>query len=194
MNHSFSTCPLPLPVTPQDTWIPLAELERIERTYRYDVLIIGTGAGGGAALWRLCNQWRGTGRKIGIIDAGGLLIPSHVWNVPTLNRGRWFDYMYNPRILRTLGLTLPEFPGARQLFALGGKTLTWGAVSPRMPVSELLQWSIPLREMDFYYSLAEKVMKVTQTYTSGSAITQILLKRLWQKGSLMPERFRWLLI
>ncbi|MCA0756073.1 GMC family oxidoreductase [Paenibacillus sp. N4] len=181
MDSVFPACPLPFPETPQDTWIPLVGLEQMERT-RYDVLVVGTGAGGGAALWRLCNQWRGTGRKVGIIDAGGLMTPGHAWNVPTLNRGRWFDYIYNPRILRPLGLTLPEFPGARQLFALGGRTLTWGTVSPRMPASDMRQWPIPLREMQFYYKLAEQAMHVTQAYAAGSSITQILLERLWNTG------------
>ena len=82
---------------------------------------------------------------------------------------------------------LPEFPGARQLFALGGRTLTWGTVSPRMPVSELLKWPIPLKEMNFYYGLAEQAMKVTKAYTAGSTITQVLLGRLWQNGFTEAE-------
>ncbi|MFC5649388.1 GMC family oxidoreductase [Paenibacillus solisilvae] len=31
---------------------------------------VGTGAGGGAALWRLCEQWGNNGKKIGVIEAG----------------------------------------------------------------------------------------------------------------------------
>lgn len=52
-------------------WIPLVSLEKMEQT-EYDVLIIGTGAGGGAVLWRLCEQWGANEKRIGVVEAGGL--------------------------------------------------------------------------------------------------------------------------
>ena len=52
-----------------NNWIPLSSLEDMAKT-DYDVLIVGTGAGGGAVLWRLCEQWQNQGKRIGIIERG----------------------------------------------------------------------------------------------------------------------------
>ena len=73
--------------TPLDQWIPLTSIEQMAKT-DYDVLIIGSGAGGGAALWRLCEQWGQNGKRIGMIEAGDLLLPTHAFNLPTLNEQR----------------------------------------------------------------------------------------------------------
>ncbi|MNB87188.1 hypothetical protein D3C75_341630 [compost metagenome] len=42
----------------QLNWIPLVSLDEMAQR-EYDVLIVGSGAGGGAALWRLCQRWGG---------------------------------------------------------------------------------------------------------------------------------------
>jgi len=59
-----------------DSWIPLTPLEEMAGK-EYDALIVGTEAGGGAAAWRLCDQWAGTGGRVGVLEAGGLLLPTH---------------------------------------------------------------------------------------------------------------------
>jgi len=41
----------------KNNWIPTKSLEEMTGT-NYDVLIIGTGPGGGAALYRLCELWK----------------------------------------------------------------------------------------------------------------------------------------
>lgn len=65
---------MPIPPCPeipvyQEHWVPLTSLEDTEKT-DYDVPIVGTGAGGGAALWRLSEQWGNNGKRIGVIEAG----------------------------------------------------------------------------------------------------------------------------
>lgn len=163
-------------------WIPLASLERMAET-DYDVIIVGTGAGGGAVLRRLSEQWRNNGKRIGIIEKGNLLLPTHVRNIPTMNNLRFAEYF---RTVSTwIGKSLPEFPGARQLFALGGRTLFWGMSAPRFDASEIADWPVTEKEMDFYYRLAEQIMDVTNGYTKGSTFQEILLKRLQENG--FPE-------
>ena len=49
--HDLRTCPIGHPSDPMDHWIPIVPLEEMSNK-EYDVLIIGSGAGGGAALWR----------------------------------------------------------------------------------------------------------------------------------------------
>ena len=74
-----------------NNWIPLTSLEDMAET-DYDVLIVGTGAGGGAVLWRLCEQWQNQGKRIGIIERGDMVLQSHARNIPTMNGERLTKY------------------------------------------------------------------------------------------------------
>ncbi|MFC5468872.1 GMC oxidoreductase [Cohnella suwonensis] len=166
-------------------WIPLASLEQMAKT-EYDVLIVGSGAGGGAALWRLCEQWKDNGKKIGIVERGPVFLPTHIANVATIN-GDSFRLYAPPQITDLIGNRLPEYSGMKLVYALGGRTLLWGAISPRIPDFELATWPVPIREMELYYNIAEEVMNVTNTYTKNSSITQILLERLRENGYLNAD-------
>ena len=171
-------CPLP-PPTDQNHWIPVTPLDEMA-SKEYDVIIAGTGAGGGAALWRLCEQLKNSGKRIGIVERGGLLLPTNAFNLPT---GSTATSLYNdPSIAPRLGETLPQFPGSRLVHALGGRTLFWGAVCPRIPDFELAKWPVPIPEMHRYYSIAERIMTVTDLYSRYSTFTQILLDRLRANG------------
>ncbi len=174
-------CP-PAPETGYlDQWIPLTPLEDMERTV-YDVLIVGTGAGGSAVLWRLCEQLRAKGKRIGIIDAGGLLLPMHAQNLPTIDVKRYVQLFTNPKFSIPIGKQIPDFPAATLFHALGGRTLFWSGVSPRMHPSALSKWPVSLKEMSYYYNVAEDIMKVSRAYTEGSSLTQQLVKLLREGG------------
>ncbi len=179
---------LPLPLVPSeepedylDDWIPLTRLKQMTET-EYDVLIVGSGAGGGAALWRLCEQWGRNKKRIAMIEAGSLLLPTHARNIATLGSRYYNRYFWNPKISYPLGKTLPEFSAAKQVFALGGRTLFWRTFSPRLPRCELAGWPVTFEEMEFYYSIAERVMNVTPGFTAGSPVQEALLKRLRENG------------
>ncbi|MDQ1005282.1 choline dehydrogenase-like flavoprotein/sugar phosphate isomerase/epimerase [Neobacillus niacini] len=180
-----SQAPFPSPCPPVsssetvDSWIPLTPLEKMEQT-EYDVLIVGSGAGGGAALWRLCDQWRNNGKRVGMIEAGDLLLSTHVQNLALLSGGHAEQYISS--ITRPIGRTLPEFSGAKQIFALGGRTIQWAAASPRIPSYLISKWPVPIKEMKFYYNIAEQVMNVNKTFSQSSLPTRIILKRLWANG------------
>ncbi|MCK9859034.1 GMC family oxidoreductase [Paenibacillus sp. ATY16] len=161
------------------TWIPVTTAEKMAKQ-EYDVLVIGTGAGGGASIWRLCEQLAGSGKRIGVVERGDLFLPTNVSNIPTMNGANF--RLYAPPEMKMIGNRLPEYAGAKVVYALGGRTLFWGAVTPRMPLSELAKWPVPIEEMDLYYKIAEQVMNVTTSYTQDSSITEVLLNRLWAHG------------
>ncbi|MCA0754811.1 GMC family oxidoreductase N-terminal domain-containing protein [Paenibacillus sp. N4] len=167
-----------------EQWIPLTSVEQMAEQ-EYDALIVGTGAGGGAALWRLCQQWSTEGKRIGVVEAGEVLLPTHAGNIPTFNGERQWKYFSNPKITQFIGKSLPEYAGAKLLLALGGRTLQWGFVTPRMPYSVTSQWPVTPQEMELYYNIAEKEMYVNGDYTKESSITEIVLQRLWTGG--FPE-------
>lgn len=149
-HTSIPSCPPLVPPQIIDTWVPLTPLSDMEKN-EYDVLIIGTGAGGSAVLWRLCDRLRKSGKRIGIIERGNLSIPTHAYNVPTLGGwGRMLEYWLNPKISKLIGNSLPEFPGAVETFTLGGRTLFWSGTSPRLPPSEFLHWPISYKELEAF--------------------------------------------
>lgn len=175
---NLPTCPA-VPVAPLYHWFPLTPLEEMANR-EYDVLIVGTGAGGGAALWRLCERWKGQNLRIGIIDRGDLLLPTHARNLPMMTTGRLTQYFST--VSRPLPGAGPGYPGARQLFAFGGRTLFWYAFAIRMNFAALPEWPVPLDEMESYYNIAEQLMNVTKAFTLDATFTEILLDRLWQGG------------
>lgn len=177
---SIPSCIPKLPVKFQDQFIPLASLDEMAQV-DYDVLVVGTGAGGGAAIWRLCEQLRNTDKKIGVVEAGPILTQTHAGNLPTL-AGRFDDYFLNPKISRPIGNLLPDLPGAREVIGLGGLTLFWGLASLRLPISELISYPIDRKELEFYYNIAEQMMLVTKT---TYPLAQSFLTRLWEGG--FPE-------
>ncbi|KRF44073.1 GMC oxidoreductase [Paenibacillus sp. Soil787] len=170
-SESGSIQVTPAPVS-EVSWIPTSSLEKMSQT-EYDVLIVGTGPGGGAVLWRLCEQWRKNGKKIGVVEAGNLILPTHARNIETIDFKRWNDLAYNsPRLkIPVSGTRL------RQLIAVGGRSLVWSGVSPRMYLTPE-QWPVPGWEMDMYYNIAEQAMHVTNVYTEGSPMNQLLLNQL----------------
>lgn len=146
----------------------------------YDVLIVGSGAGGGAVLWRLSNEWGNNGKKIGLVEAGDLFLPTHTFNVPTLNYLQ--SYQLGQNTAAPIGKELPELPGAFEKIVFGGGTLYWGTVTPRMSDFETRHWPVSLQEMNYYYNAAEWIMNVNRDFSKGSSLTEVLLGRLHRNG------------
>ncbi|MDQ0900668.1 GMC oxidoreductase [Paenibacillus sp. V4I7] len=158
-------------------WIPLTPIEKMAQT-DYDVLIVGSGAGGGAALWRLIEQSKNNGLRIGMIEAGDLTLPTHAHNLPTFDQTRFTQFIESPRFAEPVGKLWPDYPGARIFRALGGRTLHWYLMSPRLLPEEIKSWPISYQELVPYYLTAEQIMNVTGAYAKGSALQEKLLQRL----------------
>lgn len=178
---SVNACPPQPPVVPLDNWIPLTPLETMEKT-DYDVVIIGSGAGGGAVLWRLCEQWRNSGKRVCVLEAGDLLLQDHIHNLPTFNVDRIRRYLNNPKYAVPIGEDIPEYPGAKLFLALGGKTIHWGGISPRLQPIDFINWPITYNDLVPYYLIAERIMNVNLGYTSESSLQKVLLERLSKIG------------
>ena len=124
---------------------------------RYDYIIVGSGAGGAAAAWRLAQ----TGRRILILEKGSKL--------PT--DGSTLDV---DRVIRRGAFTSTEqwrTPGGRTLalkeyFNVGGKTKWSGAVLVRFqrhefdadPAYRCRAWPICYDELEGYYAEAERLL------------------------------------
>jgi gluconate 5-dehydrogenase len=176
-------CNPQLPKKYLDAWIPTTPVEKMA-TEEYDVLIVGSGAGGSTALYRLCHQWKNKNKKIGMIEAGGLLLPTHAQNISTLEVERFQQFFLNPKISTPIGWELPQFSGARLVFALGGRTLFWSAVCPQMNEEEFSKNDCPITYKDegSSYNSVEEVLKISKEFTNDSLINDLLLERLRSNG------------
>jgi choline dehydrogenase-like flavoprotein len=170
----------------KNNWIPTKTLEEMSNT-TYDVLIVGSGPGGGATLQRLCELWKNQGaKKIGILEKGDKLFHSHSLNIPTQNVNTARDELL-PDNSTPLGQRLPQFSGATMVYALGGRSLFWNAATPRPIRSELNKWPIHPREINVYYGMAEKLLHVTKDYAKGSSMQNRMLKQLHAGGILEAD-------
>jgi choline dehydrogenase-like flavoprotein len=127
----------------------------------YDVIVIGTGAGGGTLLWRLAS----TGKRILVLERGQFLPrEKDNWSVEAValrgkyNVGeRWLD-----------GDGQPFSPGVK--YNVGGNTKVWGAALLRMRPSDLGEvrhhggvspaWPLDYGELEPYYTRAEHLYRV----------------------------------
>ncbi len=156
-------------------------------TQKYDVIVIGTGAGGGMAISRLC----GAGAKVCALNGGRLLDPKKDFR----NHRQPFDMKYrgfgSPDLRRTsIGYMDNEYtegiwehdlafttaPGTewtwRRCFAVGGKTNFWGRSSARFSEIDFraasrdgydVDWPVTYEEIAPYYARVERIIGVAST-------------------------------
>jgi gluconate 5-dehydrogenase len=170
----------------KNNWINTKQIsEMLNR--EYDVIIVGTGPGGGAVLQRLCQLWKYQGaKKIAILEKGDKLFHSHAQNIPTQNVNTSREVLI-PDNSTVIGERLPQFSGATMVYALGGRSLFWNAVTPRPIQEELRTWPIDYRELDVYHRMAEKLLHVTTEWAKGSSIQDRMLMRLHSAGILEAQ-------
>lgn len=107
---------------------------------RHDVVIVGSGAGGAV----LADQLSDVGLDVLVLEAGSYLFPTHVANLPREQSIGVFD-KHVWRLWYHFGVqNADNEPGTdyvgRQGFNLGGRTLYWGGLAPRMAPWELGAW------------------------------------------------------
>ncbi|UPG62625.1 GMC oxidoreductase [Metabacillus endolithicus] len=122
------------------------------------------------------------GKRIGMIEAGDLVIPTHARNIPTISSERFPQYLHNPSFTSHTSKYSSNFPDAIEVNALGGRTLFWTQISPRMDSCEIKNWPVSLEEMNDYYGIAEKAMNVSDSFFKGSPLTETLIQRLREAG------------
>src|SRR5882762_5300366 len=154
----------------------------------YDVIVIGTGAGGGMAIKTLCEA----GLQVCALNAGRRLNPQKdfrnhrmPWDMkfrgfgdpgkPSDGNPGFVDTEWGPNIWEN-EVTFTTAPGSNWMwprcFAVGGKTNFWGRSSARFADIDLraasldgydVDWPLTYEEIAHYYSRVERMIGVSSS-------------------------------
>lgn len=111
-----------------------------DEAHLFDVIVIGSGIGGGTVADQLSDM----GLEVLVLEAGGYLFPAHVANLPRRHRiGRFDKHVWNLfeefKVQNYVNDSTTRYDGG-QAFNLGGRSLFWGGLIPRMSWWELDLW------------------------------------------------------
>ena len=121
----------------------------------YDVIIIGSGMGGGS----LADALSDAGIKTLVLEAGGLTLPTHMTNLP----GDWSRTANHHKVGHFVNEPGSDFlPGVH--LSLGGRSVYWSGLIPRMHDWELSFWPEPVRNFlrQGGYEPAETLLRKTK--------------------------------
>jgi choline dehydrogenase-like flavoprotein len=121
----------------------------------YDVIIIGSGMGGGT----LADELSDDGVKTLVLEAGAVRLPTHMKNLP----GDWTRTAQHHQVGHFINEPGSDFlPGVH--LSLGGRSVYWSGLIPRMHDWELAFWPDPVRDFltNGGYDPAEKLLRKTK--------------------------------
>lgn len=140
----------------------------LDAAHVYDAIVVGSGAGGRTFASRLADA----GRDVLVLDVGPYLFPTHVANLPRRLRigqfdkhvwGLWPDF----KIINYINAEGSQFAGG-QGFNLGGRSIFWGGLIPRLSAWELAPWPTPVRECLLASGYADAETAVNKTALSDA--------------------------
>lgn len=101
------------------------------RRREFDVIVIGGGTFGAVVAEHLLVTDRTRSRRILVLEGGPFVLPEHVQNMP---------FMGGAPDLRVPWVNHPALSYSGLIFAIGGRSLTWGGWSPELLDIELTDW------------------------------------------------------
>jgi choline dehydrogenase-like flavoprotein len=126
------------------------------RTRAFDTIIVGGGTFGCVVAEHLFIADAARSRRILVLEAGPFVLPEHVQNLP---------YMGGSPEMRVPWVNHPALNYAGLLFAVGGRSLTWGGWSPELLDVELTHWPASTRAAlrAQYFDQASRQIGVKET-------------------------------
>ena len=122
----------------------------------FDAVIIGGGTFGAVVAEHLFITDATRSRRILVLEAGPFVLPEHVQNMP---------YMGGAPDLRVPWVNHPALNYSGLIYAVGGRSLTWGGWSPELLDTELAAWPQTTRDAlrTRYFAEASRQIGVKDT-------------------------------
>jgi choline dehydrogenase-like flavoprotein len=129
------------------------------RTRDFDSIVVGGGTFGSVVAEHLFISDTTRSRRILVLEAGPFVLPEHVQNMPFVAPANGAPDMRVP------WLNHPALNYAGLLFAIGGRSLTWGGWSPEPLDVELANWPAAARAelRARYFAEASRQIGVKET-------------------------------
>lgn len=153
------------------------------RQREFDVIIIGGGTFGAVIAEHLfVTDARGGGtrsRRILVLEAGPFVVPEHIQNM---------SFMGGAPDLRVPWVNHPALNYSGLLFAIGGRSLTWGGWSPELLDLELAAWPQAARTelRAKYFAQSSHQIGVTATNDFIFGPLHIALRKQLHAGLKIP--------
>ena len=149
------------------------------RRREFDVIVIGGGTFGAVVAEHLLVTDRTRSRRILVLEAGPFVLPEHVQNMPFMGgapdlRVPWVNH----QALNYSGL----------IFAIGGRSLTWGGWSPELLDVELADWPATTRDAlrTKFFAEASRQIGVKETNDFIYGPLHIALRKQLHAGLKAP--------
>lgn len=118
----------------------------LSETQLHDVIVIGSGIGGGL----LADELSDSGLDVLVLEAGSYLFPTHVANLPRQHRvGEFSKHVWGLfdefAVVNYVNADRKSKYEGGQAFNLGGRSVFWGGLIPRMAPWELDLWPAEIK-------------------------------------------------
>lgn len=153
----------------------------LDEAHEYDVIVIGSGIGGGI----VADQLADLGADVLVLEAGSALFTTHTGNLPRQQSLGQFDkhlwaLFDEYKVTNYVNGQNSNYAGG-QAFNLGGRSVFWGAFIPRMTWWELEAWpqAVSWDLENFAYQRAEDLMYWPPPPTPYQQQVRTLLGTKW---------------
>lgn len=154
------------------------------RTRDFDVIIIGGGTFGAVIAEHLFVADATRSRRILVLEGGPLVLPEHAQNMP---------FMGGAPDMRVPWVNHSALNYAGLLFAIGGRSLTWGGWSPEFLDEELIAWPPSVRSAlrpaaptQGYFADASRQIGVKETNDFIYSALHVALRKQLHDGIQLP--------
>ncbi|MEX8519019.1 MAG: family 16 glycoside hydrolase [Leptothrix sp. (in: b-proteobacteria)] len=126
------------------------------RERKFDAIVIGGGTFGAVVAEQLFLHDATHSRRILVLEAGPFVLPEHVQNLP---------FQGGAPDLRVPWVNHPALNYSGLIFAIGGRSLTWGGWSPELLDEEMAAWPMTTRNAlrSQYFAEASRHIGVKET-------------------------------